>query len=679
MANTNFHKEEIAKVYTNPNGYFNNENLFMSSGTSAMCGGSLNVKVSGRITPMGYKTYWEKRPGYTRVDNGICGGKERQYGRNNLSGKFDYAPFQDGEVHVKHYGNNMLVSRDMINWLQVGNTTDGFSDVEWNYVKWWDNEKEQFILVFVNGQRVNEVSYWDGILSEVAYISSSSVITSTYFIPDTKAKGNVWIGCFSFEYTEIKDNKIYLSGGQNTTTISIGSLIGSAVKTTKLQGHTNYKSDKFKPCTLAVFKNHIYYADYAQPIVFVSNSLSSMAFRDLSYSNNPLLPTLAKEGFTYALDDLVVSLSNTMDGVVVGCRNDRSWLLTSKLFNWFANKQVTNPSGAQDYVDWQYTEIGAGRQQGFKHQWLTAVSSTYLTYITREPTLTSVTSTNQFNFGRNSYLESGGNVNDTSMGSAQLKNKSNAILNDIEYLEKMKYWKKASLTLYKGLEIILTPEIGRAYIYDTVNQLWHAPYTWSLGGLAIHDGKLYGYSKDDTRVYLMNTGTSDDGITITSHLVFYHDDFALPHQLKKEDKFFYKMLASSNTVFDGRIYYDYGDKGQQSDFYINFLNQSAKDTSEQSSSKPLTSVDKFNFGLHEDLAMGDNYKIYKNAFFYIPDKSQDFKTRRIQLYESSKDTSWEIISLGTNTTLSINYDIANEDFGERTTPQNDDFDNLQEC
>jgi hypothetical protein len=177
----------------------------------------------------------------------------------------------------------------------------------------------------------------------------------------------------------------------------------------------------------------------------------------------------------------------------------------------------------------------------------------------------------------------------------------------------------------------------------------------------------------------MNTGTSDDGMRITTHLVFYYDDFGLPHQLKKEDKFFYKMLASSNTKFDGRIYYDYGDKGRQTDFYINFINQEGKDASEQSSSRPLTSPDKFNFGLHEDLAMSNGYKIYKNAFFYIPDKSQDFKTRRIQLYENEENTSWEIISLGTNTTLSTNYDKANEDFGERTTPQDNDFDNLQEC
>jgi hypothetical protein len=674
MIGSNKLTKEISVNYKNIVSFVNNEDSVNSTLPNIITNGSLNILLKARKSNGQFVSEIYKRKGYTPLKQTICCGEEKylKYGNNNLRGHFRWDTRSNKSLYVRHYGNNMIVSDNLTDWIQIGLTDNTQSDYKWNYTSWWDDKKKQQVLVFVNGQNENEVFRWDGDLDRVSGVNGNIVTLSNKWA-NVQTPGKIWIGCKEYAYEKIEKNKIYLTIADPT--IKINCLVATGIEKSQLVNHKTFTGRTFKPSLVLTFKNHIFYADIDQNVLFISKNGSNENGGDWKDLGSNVI-TQVRDGYSFICDNLIVGMFNVKDGVLIGCKNNEWHYITGNEYNTniTANTAI-NPNGVEIYMRWNMQKLTSGDQQGLKDQWLGRINQANLTFISEEPTLNYVDWGSEIlNSSQNSY-DSGDSTDSSNygkIGRGNIEILSQNVFNDFKYIQENNYWEYGTMLYYKGSLYISLPKMGRTYIYDSLIGIWQPPQTLPFGALTIgQDGKLYGYDYNDTRVYEVFKGYNDNGKSYKTHIVTYFDDMNYPYHKKSENQFFFMAKANEGTEWKIRTYYDFGENGTKSDYIITARPQHKWDIIEGAQSKPRTDEDIFQFDHYADNMDENKYWSLVTAFVDLENTGDNFYKRQIQITEQKKDTGWVIFSFGTNTVAINENNGSNKVFGEELSYSNE--------
>lgn len=645
--------------------YVNFEDVVNYSQPSILTLGTQNCIIKARRSPKFVSELWKRR-GYKKLETTFCTKKtEENFKYNNLSGHFKWDTKYDQEIFVRHYGNNMIVSDNLIDWIQINTTDFTLTEAEWNYTSWWDDDIKQQVLLFVNGEEINTVNRWDGYLTRVSSVVDNVVTLKDKRFPDTEEPGTIYIGCILYEYTSIKGNEVFLSSFPSSDLTN--ALVASPINTGKLYGHKIRTGKDFKPHTILTYKNHVFYADKNQNVVFASKSIGGDDYINLDWT----VPIPVTDGYTFICDNLVVGMFNVRDGVLVGCKNNEWHYITDKKYNYGVTDAL-NPAGVEIYHLWIEQKMTSGDQQGLKHQWLGRINQTDLVFVSEEPSLSYVNWGSEIlNESQNSFDsgDAADSRNYGKLGRGNIVNLSRRVEREFDYIESNKLWNKATKTYYKKWILMAVPEMGRTYIYDfelgaTDLGGWQPPQTLPMGAYVEKDGKLYGYSFTDSSVYEMFSGFTDDGTSIKTHVVGYFDDMNYPFSKKHEDRFFILGRASEGTKFKIKSYYDFGTNGETGELFVSARPQYKWDFMEGGQSVPNTDENKYFYDKHSDKMDSNRYLLLLSGWTKMDKIGNSFYRRQFQIFEDESDTEWMIIAFGSNATLTGESDISSEMFGE---------------
>ena len=525
-------------LYNTWGGYYHNETLI--NGRNGLAFGSLNVFIKGRGTEI-HSRLGTKSVVKHKCDLGDY--KPRGYNGNVLKGKFDFRNGRNKEITMKHIGNNMLVSDNLSDWSQIMGSED-FVDFDWNYTTWWDDSIKSNIAVFTNGSFPNKVFSWTGAITTVTQTTSTSIIVDDSFglqHPDKK----IMICCTEYEYESITGNEIKLKNFNGSLDFMKGCQVVSAVQEEKLINHPVLSGEGFVPSLLTRQKNHIFYADKNQNLLFVSNSTGTNGFANLS--SNFISTTFvlgATEGYYFNLDGSPVALLPVKDGVLVFCSNDVVHYIRKKLVN--VTVAETTITGAV----WEIANFTIGEQQAVKHQWLATISQSEITYFSEENKLSTINFA--FESGGNEQANSvdGGNGIKNFAGNNKINILSNDIKNEFEYITRKNLWADSRVSYFDEFALLAVPKFGRTYFYDFENGFFQPPQTLSFAAYSVREGKLYGHKYETDDVQEIFIGRSDNGSPYVKSVATHSDYLGYFDSYKDESHFMMMGYATENTVFD---------------------------------------------------------------------------------------------------------------------------------
>lgn len=630
-------------LYKNPKGYVNNSNI-TNLPSNVIVAGSLNVEIVTSFLNGGLNSELRNTPGHKNILKSVCCNPYNPDTKAVLSGKFSWNRKFKQPMLVRHYGSEMYASEDMENWVLI-NKSNFSGDLEWNYTTHWVDNAKSDILLFLNGLQGDKVYAWDGGLSKVL----SVVQTGTLFdirVSDVSNLENdnktIIANCGTeYTYTEIVGNTIK---GVNLGSIDAGCYVASPVysKTFDLSlddGTLTIKN--FSPHSLLNYKGHIVYIDKYQKIVLVSTTYDY----SLLYGGTAGSSFGAEYGFYHRMPEFPVAVINLNDGVLISGENNtlhfiRKTFSTTDLYS----------------ATWSFEDLTNGDQQGIKHQWLSRIVRSELSYVSNEPNVNMVdfggmTVGNNIT-GYSALSADGGSENYQRIGRSKITNIGNEIQNDLDMLDRNDFFNKARLFFHKGHLYLTCPFASRTYKYEDNFGYWQAPKNRSYGALEEFKGKLYGYDYSSLDVYEIDEkyhSYGDDEIPYV--IATISNDYGTPTMLKHNSKVFLDGYMTENITWSINLNRSGSNLTKQSCYFTTW-NKEDKEMKRQEA-HVNSPADYSYFG---DTGMQDYiYSVapyfrlsYINAFTPIDHTGTAFLREQIVLYTNSKNAQFQISSFGTN-------------------------------
>lgn len=104
---------------------------------------------------------------------------------------------------------------------------------------------------------------------------------------------------------------------------------------------------------------------------------------------------------------------------------------------------------------------------------------------------------------------------------------------------------------------IAIPRENVVYIYDFDKALWQPPQTIPVSRFSIVDNILYGHSNSKNESYKLNTGLTDNGVTIEFAAAFAYRQFGDRAVLKQFDEYYAELYLAVESIVTCTHYYEY--------------------------------------------------------------------------------------------------------------------------
>lgn len=490
-------------LVTSPIGYFNKREI-TNQDPRALVVGSKNMiindgdKVASRY---GYTLDGQERT----VTNGI----DSNYDFLSKYGKRIMRAYQGATAGTGKLQIRTEYTEDTPLWYDL---LTGLTYTDFCFTTWWNATESIREVVFVDG--TTSIRKWSG---GVAYIASATATTLTKSGTETWAQAGFYTA-LSGRTVSINGTTYTYTGGESTTTLTgltavpaltAGQPVFQGVVTiTSLTG----VSPSITPDVVMTKDNHVFYGHTLTSAIWGSKVTD---YADCSFTTPLRTPG---EGFKMTIDNFTVGFTQDTD----------STYIFAGLDDLYKVDFILSSDGASESIVIKKLRAGAG-QAAISQRAIIPVKNGVM-YFTNEKTLTWLTSIQN-------------------VFTPQSLPTSDPIKNDFDSFDLT----GATGIFFQNAVWLAIPAENLTYIYDFDKALWQPPQTIPISGFSIikneatQQNELYGHSNTVNETYKLNSGLSDNGVTIEFVAAFAYRQFGDRGKLKQFDEMYQELYMSSTT------------------------------------------------------------------------------------------------------------------------------------
>jgi hypothetical protein len=393
----------------------------------------------------------------------------------------------------------------------------GLTYTDFSFTTIWNDTEVIRELIFVDG--TNTIRRWGG---GIAYVASNTGTTLTLSGTDTFAQKGFQIAQSGRFVTIPGYGDFTYTGGENTVTLTgLTALPAIPVGTPILQGVIAITSltgvtPTIYPNVVMTRDNQVWYGDTRTSTIWGS--------KNTDYSDCQFTTPIRKpgEGFKITLDDFTVGFTQDSDANYV----------FAGLSDLYRISFVLSSQQAEESIVVQKLRAGSG-QSAVSNKAIIPVKNGIM-YITNDKSLTWLTSI------QNIYTPQSLPISDP-------------IKLDWDELD------HTGVTgIFFGNEVWVTfPRENLVYIYDFDKALWQPPQRLPLSSFSIINNELYGHSNSSDETYKLNSGWSDNGVSITYSCAFAYRQYGNRSILHQFDEYFTELYMTTDAIVTATHYFDY--------------------------------------------------------------------------------------------------------------------------
>jgi hypothetical protein len=579
-----------------------------------------------------------------------CGVKRRGISDDTLAGVVSSYEWYNslGETLPMRVANNKLqvesdITGDFL-WYDLSTTGTVLSPAA-TYTRfvfdvWWDNTEKKDRLFMVRGD--SNLLHWSGGLTLISSVGTNTLTktgttswASSGFATNTAGEKKIIILGVEYTYT----------GGETTTTltgvtpdpalaspaISVSAVATQSVIVTATTPATGFNSDFLK-----VINNQIYCGSYNSRTIYVSDDTTFSNFTEPS-------PHTSGDPFTIILDSMPKG---------IGVRQGRAHIFagTSDLYIvTFQQITVGVVMVEQVTVD---KKVISGLTSALGHEFIDSVGD-ILIWLSQDQ-----------------QLRTYGDYRD--IWEPAYPSLSQSIFTELQEID----FTGGHVRAISDFVYITSPNLGKTYLFQSrqsidtdghiiTERVWHAPMIWNVSRIAEIDGVVYGHSNANPQIYqLWDTGQwrddspSDEGLSYDSVVRMAYRSHSRRQGLISMSMAYFEGYATEGTGLNAYLISDYqGSLGIQSPIILD-----EKTTTPNQGKKYLSfgatfpSIGDASIG---DNPLGDGLNLESQdqetlPKFRVVTDLQPVNCFEYQLvvYSDSIDSRWEIVALGTNSTVS---------------------------
>lgn len=586
------------------------------------------INTAGRVAKVkGYSVDGEES---ASSDNGIQGwcdfDTKNEVRRNLRAGK---RTASDGVVQFRY-------EDDTVSWITI---LSSLSSTRFSFTHFWDTTELMKLCLFVNGD--GNVYEWNGAVSTIASTTVNTIVLSGSLTAQqqgfyTTRNKVVTINGTDYTYTGVSGNT--LTGvTTDPTGEADGSVVAQKVVTNAISAMAPASFQSFKPDIIHKgVQNVIYYGQ--SDISGVGSNLVYMSkvddFKDCTVTS-PV--RVVGEGMLYVLD----APARCFVPQETGSLETTSMLIYAGRHYIYKEIRTLDSTLTKEQI--QLKPLRTGRLQGvLNNNCATRVKNGVM------------------------YL---GNDNVLNL-LGQISNQYVPELNDISYSiidDMLGYdFTDASVYYHRNFVYLSVPRMGivRAYnMTDPNRHFWESPIEYPVAGFYVtEDGDIGGHGYSSSESYLLFTGTrfrtnpTDDGFAISAY-AFFPPDAKMTHatgsrvfftnrpQTKKTEELFVDGHMSANTTLNAGLNFDLD--GCVTTKSVEILGTNTNLTCPVTEEGSLGSAP-FGTTILGDGLVPPTRPPYFNA---IPTfDPYQYRFEQVFFWDEGIDTSWEIISYGTDST-----------------------------
>ncbi len=500
-------------LVTSPIGYFNKREI-TNQDSRALVVGSKNFiindgdKVASRL---GYELDGAAKT----ITNGIDSNYDfiSKYGKRIMRA-YQGATANTGKLQIRtEYTAGTPLWYDLLTNL---------THTDFCFTTWWNATESIREVIFVDG--TTSIRKWSG---GVAYIASATSTTLTKSGTDSWAQAGFYVS-LSGRTVSINGTTYTYTGGESTTTLTgLSAVPALAVGQPVFQGVVTITSlsgvsPAITPDVVMTKDNHIFYGHTLTSVIYGSKSAD---YSDCGFTSPLRVPS---EGFKITIDNFTVGFTQDTDSTYVFAGLDDLYKIDF----------ILSADGANESITIKKLRAGAG-QAALSQKAIIPVKNGIM-YFTNEKTLTWLTSVEN-------------------VFTPQSLPTSDPIKNDFDSFNLT----GATGVFFQNAVWLAIPAENLTYLYDFDKALWQPPQTLPLSGFSIienevtHQNELYGHSNSVNETYKLNSGLSDNGVTIEFVAAFAYRQFGDRSKLKNFDEMYQEVYMSTTTNLTCTHRYEY--------------------------------------------------------------------------------------------------------------------------
>ena len=544
----------------------------------------------------------------------------------NMRAGFLTSAGNDGKLQYRY-----VDSSGTINWIDL---QTGLSNVRISYApEYWDNSALVKLLLWVNGS--NNIYAWNGAVTELASATSNTVTksgTKTWAEEGFSATGSISIGGVTATYT----------GGTTTTTLTgvsvdfsasaAGSIIHQQYVTTALSSMTSILPT-FGPTIIGCGRtNQVYLGSSNSNSLYISKVNN---YKDYSFST----PTrLVGEGNLIPLDYPPTAF---MPLEVHNKTHAYDMYISEGESTWSVLRSVLSSDLASESIERIRLKVAplAGSQ-----------SNRLTTKMKNQIMFVDYSNTAQY-LGYTSFQYV-----------PVIQDFSWPIIDDMksyDFTDGSAFW-------YRNYAFIAVPKEGLIRIYNMTDQtqesysswnpvenverqpwFWEAPIHYPISGFYTVDGEIYGHSYTTSESYKLFDGGTFNGQNITANATFGFTDLGDRTQSKRSSKLWAEGYIKQNTLLNANIIGDLDTFEAKNTVVYDGSDMTIVAYGGDGNSlgkNPLGSnpLGGSNYISNALFAWFRGIKTYNREPYYL---------EQISFTSSGPDQQWELLSFGTNATM----------------------------
>jgi len=505
--------KEPYNLVTTPKGYIHKREI-TNTAPEYLVRGSKNVvindadKVSSR---KGFTLDGEARTVTKKIDSSVDW--ESKTGLRNVKAH-QGATANTGKIRVRSI--DYLTSA--VKWQDIATS---LATTEYCFTSWWNTTENQDVLLWVDGSyNWNEWSggmgYCDTVLAGATTITllGGKTWKESGFLSSTSGRA-ITIAGTSYTYTG-GELTTTLTGVAALPTITAGTFVSQTVRVQTLDANSTIPS-VFTPNYCTVQNNHVWVGSSTSRQFFVSKSTD---YRDFTVTGSVRAST---DGFTGTLD-------NCVRGFV---EDDSLMYITAGNSDWYKIEKNMTADGTGEVFRVRKLRSGPG-QAAISQDGIIRVKNGII-IITQEKTVDWLT-------------------NVQNISTPQALPLSDPVKFDFDSFNldgaTGKYFDDALWLTIPAENIVM--------IYDFDKQLWNPPQTLPLSSFAIADNTLFGHSNSSDETYELNSGYTDNGVSIDYIAAYAYRQYKDRSAYKKFDEYYNEVYMTTETELSVRHNFEFG-------------------------------------------------------------------------------------------------------------------------
>jgi hypothetical protein len=209
----------------------------------------------------------------------------------------------------------------------------------------------------------------------------------------------------------------------------------------------------------------------------------------------------------------------------------------------------------------------------------------------------------------------------------------------------------------KDYLIMVSPNDGIVWIYDTKNGYWMPPMNWGFSRVSVVDGEWYGHSSSKPETYKLFTGYNYNGNAIFARAYMSYINNDAPADLKNFNEYYVEGYIQANTKMTAGITLDIDGCATNMEGVVDGTDAAIVCLGGDDMSLGKKSIGKYSLARLDD----NNFDTLPPKFRVIFTPSRDDYYEYQPYFESNEvDYRWEILRFGPKVEIASHKSVSNK-------------------